>query len=105
MSQLEVALRLADMIMGIIESFRSILCNIGSEMASASGFNVVTDVVYPEHDGEYSKMQRIGGGTNCKQYAMIGSNLKVTRPSEIRSSDGEESTQEVSRTQNWMTFS
>ncbi len=31
---------------------------------------------------------------------MIGINLKVTRRSEIRSSDGEESTQEVSRTQN-----
>jgi hypothetical protein len=49
--------------MEFIESFRSILYNIGSEMASTSEFNVVTDVVYPEHDDECSKMRRMGGGT------------------------------------------
>ncbi len=53
----------ANMIMEFIESFRSILCNVGLEMASASEFNVVTDVVYPEHDGECSKMRRMGGET------------------------------------------
>jgi len=47
------------MIMEVIEGSWSILCNIGSKMASSGKFNVVTDIIYPEHDGECSKMQKV----------------------------------------------
>jgi len=43
------------MIMEVIEGFWSILCNIGSEKGISVRLNVVTDVIYPEHDDERSK--------------------------------------------------
>ena len=46
------ALRKTDMIMEVTESFWSILCNVGSERGNSVRLNVVTNVVYPEHDGE-----------------------------------------------------
>lgn len=54
--------------MEVIEGSWSILCNIGSESPISTRFNVVTDVVYPEHDGECSntylvlEMQESGEG-------------------------------------------
>lgn len=50
------ALRKMDVVMEFIKGFRSILCNITSEKGSSARFNVVTDVIYPEHDGEWSEM-------------------------------------------------
>ena len=44
------------MIMEVIEGFWSILCSIDSEKGISARLNVVTDVVYPEHVGEFSKM-------------------------------------------------
>lgn len=41
--------------MEVIEGFWSILCNSGSEEGISARLNVVTDVVYPEHDGQCSK--------------------------------------------------
>jgi hypothetical protein len=56
------------MIMEVIEGFWSILCNIGSEKGITARLNVVTDVVYPEHDGVFSKTHlrcRKGGEDTC----------------------------------------
>ena len=50
------ALRKMDMIVEVVKSFWSILCNISSERASSVVLKVVTDVIYPEHDGEWSEM-------------------------------------------------
>ena len=41
--------------MEVAEGFWSVLCNIGSEKGNSARLNIVTDVVYPEHDGEWSK--------------------------------------------------
>ena len=42
--------------MEVVQGFWSILCNISSGRTSSVVFKVVTDVIYPEHDGEWSEM-------------------------------------------------
>ena len=54
--------------MEVIEGFWSILCNISLEKCMSVRLNVVTDVIYPEHVGEFSKMRlrcRKGSENTC----------------------------------------